>query len=48
LRRQLRGFLSRVGLDIEDRYLAAFFRKPQRDGASYTLATTGDDRNFSR
>jgi hypothetical protein len=36
--------LPRVGLDIENRDLAAFLREPKGDGAPDALAATGNDR----
>ena len=47
LRRELRGFLSRIGLDVEDRDLAAFFGEPKGDAAPDALAAAGDDRHLT-
>ena len=43
LRRQFRCLMSGVGIDVENRDLAAFFRQPKGDGAADALAAAGND-----
>src|SRR5882672_12841812 len=47
LRRELRRLKSGVGIDIENRDLAAFFREPKGDRAPDALAATGNDRHLA-
>jgi hypothetical protein len=39
--------LPGVGIDIENRDLAAFFREPKGDGTPDALAAAGNDRHFA-
>ena len=41
---QFRGLVSRVGIDVENRDAAAFFREPKGDGAADALTAAGNDR----
>jgi hypothetical protein len=46
LRGELFGLLSSIGLDVENRDLAAFLGKPKRDAAADALAAAGDNSDF--